>query len=320
MVVENVTEKVSAIRIRRRRPLLADIAIRLVREKPLGTIGACIVLLLLIVGIFANFLAPYGFDDFVLSDRLASPSATHLLGADNVGRDVLSRIIYGARVSMVVGLSVSSISLGLALLIALPTGFYGGKLDMIVQRFVDAWMCFPSLILVLSIMAVLGPGMVQVILVLGVISAIGTSRVLRSAVMDIKANAYVQAATALGASDAVVIFKHILPNIIAPVIVLFTIHIGSAIISEASISFLGFGIPPPTPSWGGMLSGRGREFMLRAPWMALWPGVALALVVYGINMFGDAVRDLVDPRLRGGVGRYSGVASRLRKGLAKRKR
>jgi peptide/nickel transport system permease protein len=205
---------------------------------------------------------------------------------------------------MIVGLAVSTIAVCMATVIGAFTGFYGGKCDIIIQRFVDAWMCFPGLFIILTVIAILGPGLWQVIAILGVQSGISGSRVVRSAVMDIRENLYIQAASAIGASNLRVLTRHILPNTMAPIIILFTLNMGAAIITEASISFLGFGIPPPTPSWGGMLSGGGRTFMLQAPWMALWPGAALAIVVYGVNMFGDALRDLLDPRLRGGVGRY----------------
>jgi len=314
----------------KRHSLLVDLGIRLVKEKPLGTVGAIIVLVLLFVGIFADLawlglpevgLAPYGYNDISLDHRLAAPSAERVLGADNLGRDLLSRVIYGARISLTVGLGASVITACVATIIGALTGFLGGKLDMIVQRFVDSWMCLPPLFLILTVMSILGPGLVQVIVVLGVQGGITGSRVVRSAVMDIRDNVYVQAARAIGASTTSVLRQHILPNIMPPVIILFTITMGAAIIAEASISFLGFGIPPPIPSWGGMLSGRGREFMLQAPWMALWPGLALAIVVYGVNMFGDALRDLLDPRLRGGVGRYTiKVKDKKRRGKEERQK
>jgi peptide/nickel transport system permease protein len=161
--------------------------------------------------------------------------------------------------------------------------------------------------IILAVMAILGPGLIQVIVVLGVLYGIGSSRIVRSAVIGVKENAYVEAARSVGIRKIWILVRHILPNVTAPIIVLFTLVMGASIIAEASISFLGFGIPPPTPSWGGMLSGSGRQFMLTAPWMALWPGLALAIVVFGINMLGDAVRDILDPRLRGSSGRYGGV-------------
>ncbi|MFA5810624.1 MAG: ABC transporter permease, partial [Thermoleophilia bacterium] len=192
-------------------------------------------------------------------------------------------------------------------------GFLGGKTDTIIQRFVDVFMCFPWLVIALTIMSVLGQGMVQVILVLGILGGIGGSRMPRSAVIGIKENTYFGAAVAIGAPKGTIFIRHVLPNIMPVLIITFTTSIGGMILSEASLSFLGYGIPPDVPSWGGMLSGSGREHMLRAPWMALWPGVALALVVYGMNMLGDGVRDILDPRLRGGLGRYSGVKAKMPK-------
>ena len=297
----------------KRYPFLVDLLIRLVKEKPLGTVGGVIVLLLLVVGILANVLAPYGFNDIYVGGRLSPPSGDFLLGTDNLGRDMLSRIIFGARVSMYVGMGASAIATLLAASIGIVSGYLGGKVDTIMQRFVDAWMCLPPLFLILAIIAVVGPGLPQVIIVLGLLFGIGQSRVIRSAVIGIRSNIYVEAARSVGCPTWRILIRHILPNVMAPILIIFTITMGAAIITEASISFLGYGIPPPTPSWGGMLSEGGRRYMLMAPWLALWPGLALAVVVYGINMLGDAFRDLLDPRLRGGLGRYGGTKKKLPK-------
>jgi peptide/nickel transport system permease protein len=228
------------------------------------------------------------------------------MGSDNLGRDILSRVIYGARVSVIVGLSASSIATVLSLIIGMVTGYVGGKLDLAVQRVVDGAMCIPQLILQMVILSILGRGMLPIILTLGVMWGIIGSRIIRGAVIGIKSNAYVGAAVSIGCPTPRILLKHILPNIMAPTIILFTTRVPNVILVEASLSFLGFGIPAPTPSWGNMLSGLARPYMLKAPWMALFPGLALAVVVYGINIFGDAVRDLLDPRLIGGVGRYGG--------------
>ncbi|MBI2979251.1 MAG: ABC transporter permease [Chloroflexi bacterium] len=290
---------------------MVDLFLRLVKEKPLGSFSGVLVIIFFFVGIFADFLAPSGYNDIILADRLSPPSAKHILGADNLGRDLLSRIIYGARISMYVGLASSFIETSLATFIGLICGWFGGKTDITIQRFVDAWMCFPSMFIYLTVMAILGPGLTQVILVLGVAGGIRASRTIRSAVIAIRENIYLEAAKAIGAPNRRILTHHILPNIMAPVIIIFTINVGGNVMAEATLSFLGFGIPPPIPSWGGMLSGSGRTYMLQAPWMALWPGLALGIVVYTINMLGDAMRDLLDPRLRGGLGRYSGVKRKM---------
>jgi len=289
---------------RSRRSPIADFLSRLLREKPLGMVGAIIVIVMGVTAICADLVAPYGYNDFDLMDRLKAPSGEFLLGTDNLGRDILSRVIYGARISMVVGLGAAAVDVSVAVLIGVVSGFIGGKFDLIIQRFVDAWLCFPLLIIALSVMSILGPGLIQVIFTIGVVWGIGGSRVARSAVISIKENAYILAANAIGASRLRILTRHILPNVAAPVIVIFTLAVAGTIITEATLSFLGFGVPPPQPSWGGMLSAQGRDHMLRAPWMALWPGLALSLTVFGVHVFGDALRDLLDPRLRGGIGSY----------------
>jgi peptide/nickel transport system permease protein len=290
---------------KKRMPFLVEVVVRLVKEKPLGTFGGAIVLILFLVGIFADLIAPYGFNEMTLSARLQAPSASYWLGTDNLGRDLLSRIIFGARISMIVGLSVPAITIVGNLLLGVISAFYGGKTDLIIQRFVDTIMCFPGLVIMLTVIAITGPGLTQLILLLGILGAIGGGvRVMRSAVLGVMGNMYLDASRAIGCTNWRIMYKHILPNIMAVVIVSFSMGMGGAILAEATLSFLGFGIPPPMPSWGGMLSGPARRYMLQAPWMALWPGLVLSLVVYGMNMLGDGVRDILDPRLRGGLGRY----------------
>ena len=283
----------------KRRNTLGDFFVRLLREKPLGVVGGVIVLVLLFSGIFAGVLAPYDMSEVHIADRLDGPSAQYLLGADQLGRDILSRLIHGARVSMIVGLAGTTVNIVVAAVVGVPSGYFGGKFDIIGQRFVDAWIAFPSLIILLTIMSIVGRGMLQIILVLGILSGIYTSRIIRSAVIGIKENDYFLAAEAIGSTNAATVVRHILPNIMAPIIVLFSIAIGGMILGEASLSFLGFGLPPDIPSWGGMLSGEGRRYMEVKPELALFPGFALTIVIYGVNMVGDAMRDLLDPRLRG---------------------
>jgi peptide/nickel transport system permease protein len=279
--------------------------VRLVREKPLGTFGGVITAIFLFTAIFCNFLAPYGMNELGVGDSLAPPQAKYLLGTDHLGRDILSRIIFGARLSVIVSLTATSFSIVISVIIGIISGFAGGKIDMAMQRFVDSWMCFPVLIILIVAVTVVGPGMWQIIIVLGLAYGIGGSRIVRSAVISIKENQYLKAAESIGSSTTRILVRHVLPNVMAPVIILFSTRVPTMILVEASLSFLGLGIPPPAPSWGGMLSMEGRRFMLQSPWLAIWPGLAFAIVVYGVNMFGDALRDLLDPRLRGGVGRYS---------------
>ena len=279
---------------------LVDLLVRLVKTKPLGTVCGVVVLALILVAVFADVLAPYPYDEIRLMEILEPPSARHLLGTDNVGRDFLSRIIHGARVSLLVGLAATTISVVVAVLVGGVTGFLGGKLDLVVQRFVDAWIAFPGLLLLLTLMSVLGRGVLQIILVLGISGGIGSgSRVVRSAVIGIKENVYFEAGDAIGSTTWRMLTRHVLPNIAPPIIIVFSISIGGYILSAAALSFLGFGLPPDVPDWGGMLSREGRTYMEAAPRLALWPGLSLTLVVYSLNMFGDALRDLLDPRLRG---------------------
>ena len=289
---------------RKRRSGLVDVLIRLIKEKPLGTVGLVITMLLLLTGILANFIAPHGMNVSNMQNILAHPSIHFWLGTDNLGRDLLSRVIFGARISVIVGLAATSLGTVISTFIGVVSGYFGGTLDLIVQRFVDAVICIPMLMLVMIVMSMVGPGMVQLIIVLGIYGGINTSRVIRSAVIGIKENVYLQASKAIGCSNTGILTRHILPNIMAPLIVGFTTYLPGVILTEASLSFLGYGIPPPAPSWGGMLSATGLEYMYLSPWMVVWPGLALTVTVYGVNIFGDALRDILDPRLRGGIGRY----------------
>ena len=302
----------------KRRSRLADFLMRLLKEKPLGTFCGMILLLLIFVAIFADVLAPYPYKEMHLIDRLQGPSAQYLLGTDQAGRDLLSRLIIGARISVLVGLAATVLNVVIAVLIGGTSGFLGGKLDLAVQRFVDAWMAFPGLLLLLTIMSIVGKGLPQIIVVLGVAGGIGGSRVIRSAVIAIKENDYFLAARAVGTPTSQILNHHVLPNIMAPVIIIFSINIGGVIMSLASLGFLGYGLPPSIPDWGGMLSREGRKYMEQAPWLALWPGLFLTIVVYSFNMFGDALRDLLDPRLRGGEGSYGTAKVKRKKGFLSR--
>ena len=289
---------------------MTDFLRRLVKEKPLSIIAGVVILLLILVAIFADILAPFPHDEVNIVDRMQAPSDRYLLGTDQLGRDLLSRLLFGAQISLTVGLAATTVNVVVAVLIGGTSGFFGGRLDLAVQRFVDAWMAFPGLLLLLTIMSLVGRGLPQIIVVLGLTGGIGGSRVIRGAVIGVKENVYFQAAEAIGSTRWRTLVRHVLPNIGAPIIIVFTINVGAVIISEAALSFLGFGLPISVPSWGGMLSREGREFMEVAPRLALWPGLCLTIVVYCLNMFGDAVRDLLDPRLRGGGGRLGAAAAR----------
>ena len=295
----------------------ADFFIRLWREKPLGMVCGIIILILILVAIFADVLAPYPIDERHLVDRLQGPSIQYLLGNDQLGRDFLSRIIYGARISLTVGLAATALNVLIAVLIGSLSRFLGGKVDLVVQRFVDAWMAFPGLLLLLTIMSLVERCLPQIIVVLGVTGGIVSSRVVRGAVIAVKENDYFLAAKALGTPTSQILLWHVLPNIMAPIIIIFSINVGGVIMAEASLSFLGFGLPPDVPSWGSLLSRDGRKFMEQAPWLALWPGLCLTITGYSLNMFGDAVRDLLDPRLKGGQGSY-GTEKKRKRGLLAR--
>jgi peptide/nickel transport system permease protein len=276
-----------------------------IRKKPLGALGGVIVVVMIFVAISAQWIAPYWYDDQSWGEAMQGPSLAHPFGTDDLGRDMLSRVIYGARVSVVVGFSAVAISAVVATFIGVISGYYGGWFDTLFQRLVDVWMSFPALVLLITIVSIFSRGgsfshrVLAIIIVLGIIMAAGSSRVIRGAAISIKSNQYVEAARCIGASDARILVQHVLPNVFVVIIILATVQLGAAILAESSISFLGWGVPPPFPSWGQMLSFKGILFMRVDPWLALWPGLAIALSVYGFNMLGDALRDVLDPRLRG---------------------
>lgn len=283
---------------RRRSPILHFIG-RLVREKPLGAAGAVVFLLFLFCGLFADFLAPYGYNQISPLNRMKPPSWQFWFGTDNLGRDVLSRCLYGAQLSVIIGFCGAAIATVVSVVIGILSGYLGGRFDMIMQRLVDAWMSFPDLVVLIVVVSVVGPGLVPIICILGLLLGINGSRIIRGATISVRENMYVNAAQSMGATLPRILIRHILPNVMPPIIILFTTRVGFVILAESGLSFLGLGVPPPAPTWGGMLSGSGRTYMLQGPWLALAPGLCLTVVVYATNVFGDALRDLLDPRMRG---------------------
>jgi peptide/nickel transport system permease protein len=272
---------------------------RLFRDKPLGAAGGVLLLIFVLVGLTAQWIAPYGYNEIAPAERLKPPSWSHWFGTDNLGRDVLSRCIYGAQLSVIIGCSAALLATLISTAIGIVSGYFGGRLDLFVQRFVDAWMSFPDLIILIVVVSVIGPGMVQIIGTLALLLGIGGSRIVRSAVIGVREHMYVHAAQSIGASAPRILLRHILPNVMAPIIVLFTTRVGTVILAESGLAFLGLGVPPPAPTWGSMLSGSGRLYMFQGPWLALAPGLCRTAVVYATNVFGDALRDLLDPRMRG---------------------
>lgn len=268
------------------------------RRSPLGALGIGIIVVFVIVAILAPWLAPH--DPYAMNSALilAPPGPGHWMGTDEFGRDVMSRVIWGSRISLTVGLIAVGLGTTSGALIGLVSAYFGGKIDYAVQRFMDMLMAFPMLILALAMVAALGSSIRNVIIALAVVIAPNAARVIRSSVLSIKEKPFVEAAKNLGYSHTRILLVHVLPNCLAPYIILATAGLGGAILSEASLSFLGLGAVPPEPSWGAMLSGKTQRYMTEAPWLAIFPGLAITLVVFGFNFLGDALRDLLDPRLR----------------------
>lgn len=297
---------------RRRAPFAVEVLRRLVKEKPLGLIGGILVIVFLVMAIAAPLIAPYGHAELGAGSRLDGPSGSNIFGTDNLGRDVFSRVVYGARVSMTIGFLAIIASTIIATTIGVLSGYFGGVIDMLAQRLVDAFMAFPALVFLIAVAGMFSeaqiPGLperglfatriVVLILSLGVLFGVGSSRIIRSATLSVKSSTYIEAARATGATNTRLIFVHVIPNIMAPTITLATLGLGGVILAESGLSFLGLSVPPDQVTWGGMLKGEARSYMVSAPWLAIFPGLALSLAVFGFNMLGDALRDLLDPRLR----------------------
>jgi peptide/nickel transport system permease protein len=273
--------------------------VKFVRTKPLGAGGAVIILGMVLVAIFAGVLAPYDpyWGDYAL--QFARPSADHWFGTDEFGRDVLSRIMYGARIALFVGLTASFAGCTVGALLGVVSAYWGGRVDLLLERLMDILLAFPQLILALAISSILGPAVQNVVVAISIPIIPRVARVVRSAALSVKENVYVEAVQALGASRRRVILQHIVPNVTAPYIIMLTAQLGAAILAEAALSYLGLGAAEPTPSWGLMLSGSAPSYAEKAPWIALFPGIAISLGVFGFNLFGDSLRDALDPKLRG---------------------
>jgi peptide/nickel transport system permease protein len=272
--------------------------LRIAATSPLATVGLLLVALFVIMGLFAPLVAPYDPAQINLAGRLTPPSAPHWFGTDELGRDILSRIIFGARISMMVGISVVAASLAIGLVLGCVTGYYGGRLDRFVNVVVmNAFLSFPGILLAIAFVAFLGPGILNLILALAIGGWVGYARLVRAQVLATREREFVEAARALGASDWRVITRHILPNMIQPVIVQAAIGMAGAVLAEATMSFLGLGVPPPVASWGSMLNDS-RSHLFDAPHLALFPALAVALAVLSFNFIGDALRDYLDPRSR----------------------
>jgi peptide/nickel transport system permease protein len=268
------------------------------RSKPLGAAGAVIVIIMVLAGLFADVISPYNPVETDYGAMLAAPSANHWLGTDEFGRDLLSRIIHGARTALFVGFSAAFIGATLGLVIGVASAYFSGWLDLIIQRIVDVFISFPLIILALAVVAAFGTGTDRVILAILIPMIPRAARICRSGALAIREMPYVDAARAAGFRDRRIILRHMVPNVVAAYLIVLTSFLGQAILLEASLSFLGLGVQEPTPAWGLMLHGGASQYAETAPWMAIYPGVAITLAVFGFNLFGDSLRDALDPRLK----------------------
>jgi peptide/nickel transport system permease protein len=274
------------------------VVIEFARKRPLGAVGAGLVLLTAFFALTANYVAPY---DPLANDyaaMLGAPNGAHWLGTDAFGRDLLSRIIFGSRTAMTVGLGASLLGATLGTLIGVTSAYFGGRVDLVVQRVMDVFFAFPVIVLALAVVAILGTGPQNVILAIATPMVPRCARVVRAAALGVREMPYIDAARASGYGHSRIILRHMLPNVMAPILIMTTAFLGEAILLEASLSFLGLGVQEPTAAWGLMLRGAAAEFAESAPWMAIFPGVAISLAVFGFNLFGDSLRDALDPRLR----------------------
>lgn len=277
---------------------IMEAVVLMLRKQPLASFGAAIVLAMIFMAVFADFLTSIDPEENNLEFMLEAPGEAFLLGTDQFGRDLLTRIIYGARTALFVGFTCAIIGSTLGLVLGVASAYFGGLFDLIIQRVVDVIMAFPLIILALAVVATLGPGVENVIIAITIPFVPQCARVVRSNALAIREIPYVDAARALGFSHTRIILRHMVPNVMAPFLIMLTSFLGQAILLEASLSYLGMGVQEPTAAWGLMLQGGAEEYAESAPWVAIWPGVAISLAVFGFNLFGDGVRDTLDPKLR----------------------
>ena len=276
--------------------LSSDFAYRFSRN-PLALAGAAVILFLCVVAVFAPFIAPHNPYSIHTSDILMPPSGAHLFGTDDLGRDVFSRMIYSARISLLVGFVAVGIATVIGIIIGALAGYYGGWVDGVLMRFTDIMLCFPTIFLILAVIAILGPSILNIMVIIGITSWMGVGRLVRAEFLTLKERDFVMASRAVGAKDMRIIFRHILPNAMAPVLVSAVLGIGGAILVESSLSFLGLGVQPPTPSWGNMLTA-GKDNIEIAWWLSLFPGMAILTTVLGYNLLGEGLQDALNPRLK----------------------
>ena len=280
------------------KPTTWQTVVKFCKKQPLGTFGLVLVIIMAITGASAELLAPYSPTANDFAAMTEAPSWDHWLGTDQFGRDMLSRIIFGSRTALIVGLVSATVGGFSGLVIGVSSAYFGGKTDLIVQRLSDIVMAFPLIIMALAVVSIFGPGVQNVIIAITIPLIPRCSRVVRSSALTVRSMPYVDAARACGFGHARIILRHMVPNVIAPFLIMVTSFVGQAILAEASLSYLGLGVQEPVPAWGLMLQGGAEEYASTAPWIAIFPGVAIMLAVLGINLFGDALRDALDPKLR----------------------
>lgn len=274
------------------------LALDFVRRQPLGTVGLLIVVVMLLTGVFAPWIAPFDPEENDFTAMMQAPSLTHLLGTDQLGRDILSRLVHGARTAMIVGFTCAVVGGIIGLVLGVASAYFGGWFDLVFQRVLDVLMAFPLIILALAVVSVFGTGVFNVIVAITVPLVPRCARVVRASALAVREIPYVDAARALGFSHARIVLRHMVPNVVAPFLILLSAFVGQAILAEASLSYLGLGVQEPVAAWGLMLQGGAEEYATTAPWIAVFPGLAIVLAVLGISLFGDALRDAIDPKLR----------------------